>query len=34
MYNLTIAELVRGLQSKAFSSVELTQHFLDAYRQP
>ncbi|MBT6105114.1 Asp-tRNA(Asn)/Glu-tRNA(Gln) amidotransferase subunit GatA [SAR92 clade bacterium H231] len=29
MYNLTIAELVRGLQSKAFSSVELTQHFLD-----
>ncbi|MDA7815342.1 Asp-tRNA(Asn)/Glu-tRNA(Gln) amidotransferase subunit GatA [Porticoccaceae bacterium] len=29
MYNLTIAKLVRGLQSKAFSSVELTQHFLD-----
>ena len=29
MYNLTIAELVRELQSKAFSSVELTQHFLD-----
>ena len=29
MYNLTIAELVRGLRSKAFSSVELTQHFLD-----
>ena len=29
MYNLTIAELVRGLQSKAFSSVALTQHFLD-----
>ncbi len=29
MYNLTIAELVRGLQSKAFSSVELTQHFLN-----
>ncbi|MDB3966667.1 Asp-tRNA(Asn)/Glu-tRNA(Gln) amidotransferase subunit GatA [Porticoccaceae bacterium] len=29
MYNLTVAELVKGLQSKAFSSVELTQHFLD-----
>ncbi|MGB2465577.1 MAG: amidase, partial [Porticoccaceae bacterium] len=29
MHNLSIAELVTGLQSKAFSSVELTQHFLD-----
>ena len=28
MHNLTIAELVKGLQSKEFSSVELTQHFL------
>ena len=28
MHNLTIAELVTGLQSKEFSSVELTQHFL------
>jgi aspartyl-tRNA(Asn)/glutamyl-tRNA(Gln) amidotransferase subunit A len=29
MYNLTIAELIKGLQSKAFSSVELTEHFLE-----
>ena len=29
MHNLTIAELVQGLQSKKFTSVELTQHFLD-----
>ena len=29
MHNLTIAELVKGLQSKEFTSVELTQHFLD-----
>ena len=28
MHNYTIAELVKGLQSKQFSSVELTQHFL------
>ena len=28
MHNLTIAELVKGLQSKEFSSVELTEHFL------
>jgi Asp-tRNA(Asn)/Glu-tRNA(Gln) amidotransferase A subunit family amidase len=28
MHNYTIAELVKGLQSKKFSSVELTQHFL------
>ena len=28
MHNLTIAELVKGLQSKEFSSVEVTQHFL------
>ena len=28
MHNLTIAELIHGLQSKQFSSVELTQHFL------
>ena len=29
MHNLTIAELIKGLQSKEFSSVELTQYFLD-----
>ena len=29
MHNLTIAELVKGLQSKEFSSIELTQHFLN-----
>jgi aspartyl-tRNA(Asn)/glutamyl-tRNA(Gln) amidotransferase subunit A len=29
MHNLTIAELIKGLQSKKFSSVELTQHFLN-----
>jgi aspartyl-tRNA(Asn)/glutamyl-tRNA(Gln) amidotransferase subunit A len=29
MHNRTIAELINGLQSKEFSSVELTQHFLD-----
>ncbi|MDC0004518.1 Asp-tRNA(Asn)/Glu-tRNA(Gln) amidotransferase subunit GatA [Porticoccaceae bacterium] len=29
MHNLTIAELIKGLQSKEFSSVELTQHFLN-----
>ena len=28
MHNLTIAQLAKGLQSKDFSSVELTQHFL------
>ena len=28
MHNLTIAELVKGLQGKEFSSVEVTQHFL------
>ena len=28
MHNLTIAELVQGLQSKEFTSVEVTQHFL------
>ena len=29
MHNLTIAELVKGLRSKEFSSIELTRHFLD-----
>jgi len=29
MHNMTLAELSRQLASKAFSSVELTQHFLD-----
>ena len=29
MHNLTIAELVKGLRNKEFTSVELTQHFLD-----
>jgi len=33
MHNYTIAELVKGLQSKQFSSVELTQHFLARIRQ-
>ena len=28
MHNITIAELVAGLRSKTFTSVELTQHFL------
>ena len=28
MHNLTISELVAGLRSKTFTSVELTQHFL------
>ena len=29
MHNKTIAELSAGLQSKAWSSEELTRHFLD-----
>ena len=29
MHNYTISELIKGLQNKEFSSVELTQHFLD-----
>jgi aspartyl-tRNA(Asn)/glutamyl-tRNA(Gln) amidotransferase subunit A len=29
MHNKTIAELISGLRSKEFSSVELTQHYLD-----
>ncbi len=29
MHNLTLAELIQGLRSYQFSSVELTQHFLD-----
>ena len=29
MHTKTIAELSRSLQAKEFSSVELTQHFLD-----
>jgi aspartyl-tRNA(Asn)/glutamyl-tRNA(Gln) amidotransferase subunit A len=29
MHQLTIAELVKGLRSKDFSSVEVTQHYLD-----
>ena len=29
MHNLTIAELVKGLRNKEFTSVELTRHFLD-----
>jgi len=33
MHNLTIAELIKGLQNKEFSSVELTQHFLDRISQ-
>ncbi|MCR8921589.1 Asp-tRNA(Asn)/Glu-tRNA(Gln) amidotransferase subunit GatA [Dasania sp. GY-MA-18] len=33
MHQLTIAELLKGLDSKAFSSVELTQHYLDRIKQ-
>ncbi len=29
MHNLTIAELIKGLRNKDFSSVELTRHYLD-----
>ena len=33
MHNYTIAKLIKGLQNKEFSSVELTQHFLDRISQ-
>ena len=33
MHNKTISELAQGLRDKAFSSVELTQHFLDRIQQ-
>jgi aspartyl-tRNA(Asn)/glutamyl-tRNA(Gln) amidotransferase subunit A len=33
MHNLTIAQMIRELRQKRFSSVELTQHFLDRIRQ-
>ncbi|WP_444910305.1 Asp-tRNA(Asn)/Glu-tRNA(Gln) amidotransferase subunit GatA [Microbulbifer sp. TRSA005] len=33
MHQLTIAEMIRGLQSKAFSSVELTRHLLARIQQ-
>ena len=33
MHNYTIAKLIKGLQKKEFSSVELTQHFLDRISQ-
>ena len=33
MHNYTIARLIKGLQNKEFSSVELTQHFLDRISQ-
>ena len=29
MHNLTVAELIKGLKNKYFSSLELTQHYLD-----
>ena len=29
MHNLTVAELIKGLKNKDFSSLELTQHYLD-----
>jgi aspartyl-tRNA(Asn)/glutamyl-tRNA(Gln) amidotransferase subunit A len=29
MHNKTISELAKGLRAKEFSSVELTQHFLN-----
>ena len=33
MHNKTIAELAKGLRSGEFSSVELTQAFLDRIKQ-
>lgn len=33
MHNLSLAELVKGLQNKSFSSLELTEHFLKRIRQ-
>ena len=33
MHNKTISELAQGLRDKAFSSVELTQHYLDRIQQ-
>jgi len=33
MHKLTLTELAAGLRSKAFSSLELTQHFLDRTHQ-
>jgi aspartyl-tRNA(Asn)/glutamyl-tRNA(Gln) amidotransferase subunit A len=33
MHQLTIAELLQGLKQKDFSSVELTQHYLDRIKQ-
>jgi len=33
MHNKTISELAQGLRDKTFSSVELTQHFLDRIQQ-
>ncbi|MGI1677222.1 MAG: Asp-tRNA(Asn)/Glu-tRNA(Gln) amidotransferase subunit GatA [Cellvibrionaceae bacterium] len=33
MHNLTIAELAKGLRAKNFSSVELTQHFLNRIKE-
>ncbi|MGZ0076860.1 Asp-tRNA(Asn)/Glu-tRNA(Gln) amidotransferase subunit GatA [Methylomonas sp. YC3] len=33
MHKLTLTELAAGLRSKAFSSIELTQHFLDRTHQ-
>lgn len=33
MHKLTIAQLAKGLRDKSFSSVELTQHFIDRIKQ-
>lgn len=33
MHNFTLAELINGLQSNKFSSVELTQHFLNRIKE-
>jgi aspartyl-tRNA(Asn)/glutamyl-tRNA(Gln) amidotransferase subunit A len=33
MHNLTLAELSRQLRAKKFSSVELTQHYLQRIKQ-
>ena len=33
MHNFTLAELINGLRSNKFSSVELTQHFLNRIKE-
>ena len=33
MHNFTLAELINGLRNNKFSSVELTQHFLNRIKE-